>query len=178
MSYALSYICKYFSKTIVHFFNCQLPNLHFVWRLFLVHFYLVLGKGESICVMFLHSLFMFLCMWMIWKVFLLLFLFVQELGLKELHIGYSLKTGIRHVLSVMMLLSYHLIVTHILSSSDGDLNLCDEILKTQLEVGQFNTLIITFILIINVVKSICWVKLSSILYYSICLNFLLLMFNQ
>lgn len=59
----------------------------------------------------------------------------QELGLKELHAGYDLKQGLRHVLSVMTLLTYHLITVYVLSHSDGDLELCDAILKTQLLVS-------------------------------------------
>uniref|UniRef100_A0A1B6HRS6 Tetratricopeptide repeat protein 39B n=1 Tax=Homalodisca liturata TaxID=320908 RepID=A0A1B6HRS6_9HEMI len=58
----------------------------------------------------------------------------KELGLKELHLGYDLKQGLRHVLSVMTLLSYHLITVYVLSHSDGDLQLCDEILKSQLKL--------------------------------------------
>ncbi|XP_054281033.1 tetratricopeptide repeat protein 39B-like isoform X2 [Macrosteles quadrilineatus] len=58
----------------------------------------------------------------------------KEVGLKELHMGYELKQGLRHVLSVMTLLSYHLIIVYFLGHSDGDLELCDQILKAQLKL--------------------------------------------
>lgn len=58
----------------------------------------------------------------------------KETGLKELHLGYSLTDGIRHILSVMALLTYHLIALYVLSHSDGDLEFCEEILKSQLKL--------------------------------------------
>lgn len=45
-----------------------------------------------------------------------------------------MKNGLRQVLCVMTLLSYHLIVLYVLSHQEGDLNACEDILKTQLSV--------------------------------------------
>lgn len=42
--------------------------------------------------------------------------------------------GIRQVLCVMTLLGYHLIVCYVLSSQEGDLKFCDEVLSEQLTV--------------------------------------------
>lgn len=56
----------------------------------------------------------------------------KQLGLKELEKGYELKNSIRQVLSVMTLLGYHLIVTYVITNRDGDLGLCEQILKEQL----------------------------------------------
>lgn len=56
----------------------------------------------------------------------------KERGLKELHLGYGLTDGIRNILSVLALLTYHLIVLYVVSHSDGDLEFCEEILRTQL----------------------------------------------
>jgi hypothetical protein len=51
-----------------------------------------------------------------------------------LETGYRLHRSIRHVLCVMTLLGYHLIVLYVLSHTDGDLEFCDEILRSQLQV--------------------------------------------
>lgn len=56
----------------------------------------------------------------------------KQLGLKDLEEGYDMKNGLRQVLCVMTLLSYHLIVLYVLSHQEGDLNACEDILKTQL----------------------------------------------
>lgn len=42
--------------------------------------------------------------------------------------------GIRQVLCVMTLLAYNLIVCYVLSHQEGDIELCDEVLKNQLKV--------------------------------------------
>ncbi|XP_045482719.1 tetratricopeptide repeat protein 39B-like isoform X1 [Harmonia axyridis] len=56
----------------------------------------------------------------------------KELGLNDLQKGYHLE-GIRQILCIMTLLGYHLMVLYIVSHSEGDLRICDEILKKQLE---------------------------------------------
>ncbi|KAL1130380.1 hypothetical protein AAG570_013318 [Ranatra chinensis] len=58
----------------------------------------------------------------------------KEIGLRELNACYRLHEGIRQVLSVMTLLTYNLIVVYILSHTDGDLDMCDEILQCQLKL--------------------------------------------
>jgi hypothetical protein len=65
---------------------------------------------------------------------LLSFLFSQEVGLQELETGYRLYHSIRQVLCVMTLLGYHLIVMYVLSHAEGDLQICEEILRSQLQV--------------------------------------------
>lgn len=57
----------------------------------------------------------------------------KELGLSELLTGYELNEGVRHVLSVMSLLTYNLFVLYILGHEEGDLTLSNEILQKQLE---------------------------------------------
>lgn len=66
--------------------------------------------------------------------FLLFFYLFQEVGLQELETGYRLHRSIRQVLCVMTLLAYHLMVLYVLSHTDGDLEFCDEILRSQLQV--------------------------------------------
>ncbi|XP_063995679.1 tetratricopeptide repeat protein 39B-like [Diachasmimorpha longicaudata] len=58
----------------------------------------------------------------------------KEYGLRELQLGYNEKRGMRQVLCVITLLSYHLIVTFILSHTDGDLDFCKEALDEQLDL--------------------------------------------
>ncbi|XP_060516230.1 tetratricopeptide repeat protein 39B-like isoform X2 [Cylas formicarius] len=53
-------------------------------------------------------------------------------GLNDLHDGYR-RNGIRQILCIMTLLGYNLIVLHVLSHREGDLQICEEILKKQLE---------------------------------------------
>lgn len=56
----------------------------------------------------------------------------RTVGLEELEYGYNLKHGIRQILCVMTLLAYNLIVTYAISHKEGDLVLCEKILKEQL----------------------------------------------
>jgi hypothetical protein len=58
----------------------------------------------------------------------------KQLGIQDLMAGANMD-GLRQVLCVMTLLSYHLIVCYVLSNQEGDLKLCDEILEKQLTVG-------------------------------------------
>ncbi|KAJ9575327.1 hypothetical protein L9F63_025722, partial [Diploptera punctata] len=58
----------------------------------------------------------------------------KGVGLQELETGYRLHHSIRQVLCVMTLLGYHLIVVYVLSHTDGDLDFCDEILRSQLQL--------------------------------------------
>ncbi|XP_063219648.1 tetratricopeptide repeat protein 39B-like [Bacillus rossius redtenbacheri] len=58
----------------------------------------------------------------------------RHVGLKELELGYKLHNSIRQILCVMALLCYHLIVIHVFSHFEGDLDFCDEILKHQLQL--------------------------------------------
>ncbi|KMQ96033.1 tetratricopeptide repeat protein 39b-like protein [Lasius niger] len=55
-------------------------------------------------------------------------------GLAELKAGYNEKRGLRQVLCVMTLLSYNLIVTFVLSHSDGDLEWCEQVLQQELSL--------------------------------------------
>ncbi|GAB1864826.1 Tetratricopeptide repeat protein 39B [Camponotus japonicus] len=55
-------------------------------------------------------------------------------GLAELKAGYNEKRGLRQILCVMTLLSYNLIVTFVLSHSDGDLEWCDQVLQQELSL--------------------------------------------
>lgn len=57
----------------------------------------------------------------------------KAFGLNELEQGFMLKSGLRQILCVMMLLAYNLLVVYVLSHTDGDLELCEKILKEQLE---------------------------------------------
>jgi len=56
----------------------------------------------------------------------------KQLGMQDLVTG-SKMTGIRQVLCVMTLLGYHLIVCYVLSSQEGDLQFCDEMLQEKLQ---------------------------------------------
>ncbi|KAK6618647.1 hypothetical protein RUM43_013038 [Polyplax serrata] len=56
----------------------------------------------------------------------------RKLGLEELEQGCNLKNGIRQILCVMMVLAYNLIVTYTISHREGDLVLCEKILKEEL----------------------------------------------
>lgn len=58
----------------------------------------------------------------------------KEVGLRELETGYQLHHSIRQILCVMTLLGYHLMVVYILSHTDGDLEMCNEILRSQLQL--------------------------------------------
>lgn len=58
----------------------------------------------------------------------------KQIGINDLKIGHQMD-GIRKVLCVMTLLAYNLIVCYVLSHQEGDLKLCDEILKKQLQVS-------------------------------------------
>lgn len=58
----------------------------------------------------------------------------KEVGLQELETGYRLYHSIRQVLCVMTLLGYHLIVVYVLSHAEGDLQFCEEILRSQLQL--------------------------------------------
>ncbi|KAL6427087.1 hypothetical protein ACFW04_009332 [Cataglyphis niger] len=55
-------------------------------------------------------------------------------GLTELKAGYNERRGLRQILCVMTLLSYNLIVTFVLSHSDGDLEWCDQVLQQELSL--------------------------------------------
>lgn len=56
----------------------------------------------------------------------------QQLGIDDLNKGYHME-GIRRILCIMTLLGYHLIVLYVLSHQEGDLEMCEEILKNQLK---------------------------------------------
>jgi len=58
----------------------------------------------------------------------------KEYGLTELKAGYGERRGLRQVLCVMTLLSYNLIVTFVLSHSDGDLDWCEQVLEQELSI--------------------------------------------
>ncbi|XP_043484880.1 tetratricopeptide repeat protein 39B-like [Leptopilina heterotoma] len=58
----------------------------------------------------------------------------KNYGLSELHAGYNDRRGIRQVLCAMNLLSYHLIVSFVLSHTDGDLNWCEKALEQELSL--------------------------------------------
>ncbi|XP_021926288.1 tetratricopeptide repeat protein 39B-like isoform X2 [Zootermopsis nevadensis] len=58
----------------------------------------------------------------------------KEVGIHELEMGYRLHHSVRQVLCVMALLAYHLLVLYVLSHTDGDIEFCDEILKSQLQL--------------------------------------------
>lgn len=58
----------------------------------------------------------------------------KQMGMQDLVMG-SKMTGLRQVLCVMTLLSYHLIVCYVLSHQEGDLEFCNEILEKQLKVS-------------------------------------------
>ncbi|KZC12619.1 Tetratricopeptide repeat protein 39B, partial [Dufourea novaeangliae] len=56
----------------------------------------------------------------------------KEYGLSELEAGYKERRGLRHVLCAMILLSYNLIVSFVLSHKDGDLEWCEKVLEDEL----------------------------------------------
>ncbi|KAL0103336.1 hypothetical protein PUN28_017546 [Cardiocondyla obscurior] len=58
----------------------------------------------------------------------------KEYGLMELKAGYSERRGLRQILCVMILLSYNLIVTFVLSHADGDLDWCEQVLEQELSL--------------------------------------------
>lgn len=58
----------------------------------------------------------------------------KEYGLTELKAGYDETRGLRQVLCVMTLLAYNLIVTFVLSHSDGDLDWCEQVLEQELSI--------------------------------------------
>lgn len=66
------------------------------------------------------------------------FLIQQQVGLHDLKTGWQM-SGIRQVLCVMTLLAYNLIVCYVLSHQEGDLQFCDEVLSSQLNVMFFLT---------------------------------------
>jgi hypothetical protein len=59
----------------------------------------------------------------------------KQSGMQDLVTG-SQMTGLRQVLCVMTLLSYHLIVCYVLSHQEGDLDFCDQMLENQLSVSK------------------------------------------
>ncbi|KAL6259013.1 hypothetical protein P5V15_008935 [Pogonomyrmex californicus] len=58
----------------------------------------------------------------------------KEYGLAELEAGYDERRGLRQILCVMTLLSYNLIVTFVLTHSDGDLEWCERVLEQELSL--------------------------------------------
>ncbi|XP_076236050.1 tetratricopeptide repeat protein 39B [Calliopsis andreniformis] len=58
----------------------------------------------------------------------------KEYGLSELEAGYRERRGLRHVLCAMILLSYNLIVSFVLSHTDGDLDWCEKVLTEELSI--------------------------------------------
>ncbi|XP_077269828.1 tetratricopeptide repeat protein 39B [Temnothorax americanus] len=58
----------------------------------------------------------------------------KEYGLMELREGCNDRKGLRHVLCVLSLLTYNLIISFILSHSDGDLDWCEQVLEQELSV--------------------------------------------
>ncbi|XP_054000231.1 tetratricopeptide repeat protein 39B-like [Hylaeus anthracinus] len=58
----------------------------------------------------------------------------KEYGLSELEAGYRERRGLRHVLCAMILLSYNLIVSFVLSHTDGDLAWCEKVLEEELSL--------------------------------------------
>lgn len=58
----------------------------------------------------------------------------KQMGIQDLMTGAKM-TGLRQVLCTMTLLGYHLIVCYVLSHQDGDLELCDQMLKHHLSVS-------------------------------------------
>lgn len=59
--------------------------------------------------------------------------FLQQVGIDDLNKGYQME-GIRRILCIMTLLGYHLIVLYVLSHQEGDLDMCEKILKEQLKL--------------------------------------------
>uniref|UniRef100_A0A0K8TME9 Uncharacterized protein n=1 Tax=Tabanus bromius TaxID=304241 RepID=A0A0K8TME9_TABBR len=57
----------------------------------------------------------------------------KQMGMRDLVTGYRM-AGIRQVLCVMTLLGYHLVVCHVLSHQEGNLQFCDEILREQMKL--------------------------------------------
>ena len=60
---------------------------------------------------------------------------IQETGLHQLDIGCNLRGSLRQVLCAMVLLGYHLFVSYVLGYGEGNLDLCDKILKQELAVS-------------------------------------------
>lgn len=58
----------------------------------------------------------------------------KEYGLSELEAGYQERRGLRHVLCAMFLLSYNLLVSFVLSHTDGDLDWCEKVLEEELSL--------------------------------------------
>ncbi|XP_012172730.1 tetratricopeptide repeat protein 39B-like isoform X1 [Bombus affinis] len=58
----------------------------------------------------------------------------KEYGLSELEAGYGERRGLRHVLCAMFLLSYNLIISFVLSHTDGDLYWCEKVLEEELSL--------------------------------------------
>ncbi|XP_012534920.1 tetratricopeptide repeat protein 39B [Monomorium pharaonis] len=58
----------------------------------------------------------------------------KEYGLTELKAGFSERRGLRQILCVMTLLAYNLVVTFVLSHSDGDLDWCERVLEQELSI--------------------------------------------
>ncbi|XP_031834687.1 tetratricopeptide repeat protein 39B-like isoform X2 [Nomia melanderi] len=56
----------------------------------------------------------------------------KEYGLSELEAGYREKRGLRHILCAMILLFYNLMISFILSNTDGDLEWCERVLEEEL----------------------------------------------
>ncbi|KOX73995.1 Tetratricopeptide repeat protein 39B [Melipona quadrifasciata] len=58
----------------------------------------------------------------------------KEYGLSELEAGYRERRGLRHVLCSMFLLAYNLIISFVLSHTDGDLEWCEKVLTEELSL--------------------------------------------
>lgn len=58
----------------------------------------------------------------------------KEYGISELKAGYNDRRGLRQVLCVMTLLSYHLVIHTVLSHIDGDLEWCENVLHEELRL--------------------------------------------
>lgn len=56
----------------------------------------------------------------------------KEQGLGELELCYQVPHGLRHVLCVLTMLTYHLVVVYVFSQEEGDLEFCDAALRQQL----------------------------------------------
>lgn len=54
--------------------------------------------------------------------------------MSELEAGYQERRGLRHVLCAMFLLSYNLLVSFVLSHTDGDLDWCEKVLEEELSL--------------------------------------------
>ncbi|XP_031831245.1 tetratricopeptide repeat protein 39B-like isoform X2 [Nomia melanderi] len=58
----------------------------------------------------------------------------KEYGLTELEAGYRERRGLRHILCAMILLFYNLVISFILSNTDGDLEWCEKVLEEELSL--------------------------------------------